>query len=152
MVSFHLTPSQRTHLQALLPQCQDVHLFRRIQALLWLDDGESAPSIARRQFVTEQSIHNWMHRFKEAAEQSLSQRLSDRPRPGRKPRLKSQVEPLVDEILGTPPKATAMPKRVGPLLWCASISKRCRVSMPPRPRCGGLSAKRGIPGKGRAIP
>lgn len=103
MVSFHLTSNQRTELTSRLPHCHEVPLFRRIQSLLWLDDGDTVPSVARRQGISEQSVHNWIHRFQDTSLPPLTQRLVDKPPPGRPPKLTRQVEGLMEGILATSP-------------------------------------------------
>lgn len=105
MVSFRLTLTERTELQSILSRTGDAHLFRRIQALIWFSDGESVSSIARRQGVTEQSVRNWVQRCQRHSGPPAALCLSDKPHTGRKPRLKVQVEPLMDEVLSLDPQA-----------------------------------------------
>lgn len=105
MVSLRFTSAERARLQSLLSRTRDAHLFRRIQASLWFSEGESVSSIARRQGVTEQSVRNWIHRCRNRSGPPIGLCLSDRPHKGRTPRLKVQVEPLMDEILSLDPQA-----------------------------------------------
>jgi transposase len=63
MKDWHLTPAQRGALEKRLAQTRDAGLFRRLLALLQVDQGQSIAQTARLVRVNRRSVHRWMQRF-----------------------------------------------------------------------------------------
>jgi len=63
MKDWHLTPAQRGSLEKRLAQTRDAGLFRRLPALLQVDQGQSVAQTARLVRVNRRSVHRWMQRF-----------------------------------------------------------------------------------------
>jgi transposase-like protein len=78
MTDFALSYKERSVLEQ-LTRCSTngAKEYRRTQALLWLDKGESVQEIAERLRVSRQSIYNWAMRFQEREELDIVARLVD---------------------------------------------------------------------------
>ena len=50
-------------LEELLRTATDPRRLRRVQALLWLDEGNSVEEVADHLQVTQQTVYNWIVRF-----------------------------------------------------------------------------------------
>ncbi len=61
MIRVRLTPAQRRQLRRQLRQTDQASVYRRLLALLALDEGEPIAGVARRLGVTRQSVYNWAH-------------------------------------------------------------------------------------------
>src|SRR5439155_13551631 len=59
MTSVQLTSAQRRQLQGRLREADDASYYRRLLALLALDEGDSVAEVAERLGVTRQSVYNW---------------------------------------------------------------------------------------------
>ena len=59
MTSVQLTAAQRRHLQRRLREADAASYYRRLLALLALDEGDSVAEVAERLGVTRQSVYNW---------------------------------------------------------------------------------------------
>lgn len=104
-VSIHFT---QPTVKMLIEQLQqafaraDLHLVRRISALLDVGKGERVTQVADRYAVTRQTIYDWLAAFMVNGLDSLVYRRS----PGRKPRLtKEQLKQLVDLVDAGPEAA-----------------------------------------------
>jgi transposase len=107
-----LTSSERQALQDALKHEREAAVVKRAQALLWRDAGESIPTVAKRLHVTRQTIYNWLRMYHERAGEPLRARLQDRPRSGRPPSKREQIEALVRRVWererdGTPEQEVA---------------------------------------------
>jgi hypothetical protein len=80
MANITLTAQQRTALHLLGQTTRDTRVLKRTQALLWLDAGEPLTAVARRLFVSRQTIYSWIARYQCRADEPLIDRLADRPR------------------------------------------------------------------------
>jgi hypothetical protein len=58
-----LSPQERALLEALASRTHQAKELRRVQALLWLDQGESPSAVAKRVGVTRQTVYNWVKHF-----------------------------------------------------------------------------------------
>jgi transposase len=76
--SFSRRDQQR--LAKTLKQTSDVHLFRRIQAVLRVAEGDSIGSAARLVNVSRRSVHRWVKVYRQRHQ---PQDLLDAPRAGR---------------------------------------------------------------------
>ena len=99
-----LSAPERRQLRQIVKQVRDAKQVKRAQALLWLDQGESAIVIAQRHEVTRQTIYNWVHTFQARHHEPLSLRLQDRPRSGRPPTKRQVVQTVVQEVLAEDPR------------------------------------------------
>jgi len=99
-----LSPQERGVLQGLLTPLALTNNVRRAQALLWLDEGESAEAVAARLGVSRQTVYNWATRFQERRDQcDIPTRLADDKRSGRKRTTAQLIDPLIASVLGRDP-------------------------------------------------
>jgi transposase len=63
MTRVQLTSAQRRQLQEQLRVAEEASYYRRLLALLALDEGDSVAEIAERLGVTRQSVYNWAHLY-----------------------------------------------------------------------------------------
>src|SRR5690349_1266627 len=75
-----LDDADRQRLLRALDKVDDVRLYRRLQALVEVADGDSITAVARRLRVERSTVHRWIERYR--AERQ-PQRLRDAARPGR---------------------------------------------------------------------
>jgi transposase len=80
MSKLELTHYERRKLQQQLHETTNARLFRRVLAVLQIDQGKTVSEVARLLQVSEQSIYNWIDRFR--ADRPAAQ-LMDQPRSGR---------------------------------------------------------------------
>ncbi len=80
MDEFRLTAAQRRRLRGELERTRDARLYRRLLALLEVDQGRPVSEVARSLGVTRQSVHNWLRDYRD---QPRVESLRDQPRPGR---------------------------------------------------------------------
>src|SRR5215210_2020452 len=83
MINSILSYRERAKMQDLIAHSHEARQTLRAYALLWLDDGESVPEVARRLGVTRQTVYNWASRFQARTDLKLAVRLLDAPRCGR---------------------------------------------------------------------
>src|SRR5437763_15268295 len=104
MDDFALSGKERAQLEELVAHTRAARQVLRAYALLWLDDGESVPEVARRLGVTRQTVYNWMGRFQRRASLALTSRLMDAPRRGRPCTASGIIDPLIDAVIETDPR------------------------------------------------
>jgi transposase len=104
MDDFALSRKERAQLEALVARTHDARQALRACALLWLDDGESAPEVARRLGVTRQTVYNWAGRLDLRDESEVAARLSDAPRCGRPCTAAGIIDPLIDAVIERDPR------------------------------------------------
>ena len=83
MARISLTDSQRQELQHLARRGRDARMVRRVQGLLWLDQGEHPIAVAQRLGVTRESVYAWVRRLKHQGARSRAEKLREQPRVGR---------------------------------------------------------------------
>jgi transposase len=83
MSKLDLTPNERRKLRQQLHETSDARLYRRVLAVLQIDQGKPVSEVAGLLQVSEQSIYNWIDRFRQDKPRLP---LMDQPRSGR-PRL-----------------------------------------------------------------
>jgi len=99
-----LNAQERETLQGFLTPLALTNKVRRAQALLWLDEGESAETVADRLGVSRQTVYNWATRFKERRGQyDIPTRLADDKRSGRRRTTALTIDPLITAVLGRDP-------------------------------------------------
>jgi transposase len=104
-------------LEELLRTATDSRHLTRAQALLWLDEGDGVEEIANRLQVTQQSVHNWIARFMARAEVEMAGRVADAPRSGRPRTAAGIIDPLIDEVIDTDPRALGYNSTI----WTAAL-------------------------------
>ena len=104
MTHFKLSRKEHTELEWLSGHTHDARLLCRVQAVLWFVAGLSVDEIAQRLFVSRQSVYNWLERFQQRAELSLSARLADGTRSGRPRTAHGIIDPLIAEVVETDPR------------------------------------------------
>lgn len=102
MRNFRLTSRQRRRrLRAELKGTSDARIVKRVLALLELDGGGSAASVAAHLGTTRQTLYNWVRRFGEGGPRALR----DRARRGRPSKLSAVMRRFVVWLLKQPPDA-----------------------------------------------
>jgi len=76
---------------------------RRAQALLWLHAGESVGSVARRLGWSRRAIYKMVERYQARADEPVTQRIVDRPHPGRPASKRERVAQVVSTLLQKKP-------------------------------------------------
>lgn len=129
MTLFKLTPLERQKLFWLADHTRDAIALRRVQALLWLDDGERVIEVAEQLDVSRQVIYRWISRYVQEAPIDLATRLSVGNRTGRPPTTKGIIDPLVDEAIDHDPRMFGFNSTV----WTAPLLSRylaCEHGLP----------------------
>lgn len=103
-VLLKLGNKERAALESLGKKGEDVRQFRRAQALLWLDEGESVEYVAQLLHVSRQTVYNWIHRFRANNKISPPLRLNDAPRSGRPRKAHGVIDPLIDKVIDEDPR------------------------------------------------
>ena len=63
-----------------LKRATDARLFQRVQAVLWVAQGETISGVAELTGVSGQTVYNWLHRYLACHQVAV---LADAPRSGR---------------------------------------------------------------------
>jgi transposase len=106
MKDWHLTPAQRGALERRLAQTRDAALFRRLLALLQVDQGQSVVQAARLVHVNRRSVHRWMQRLASGHKPSA---LEDHRGQGRPPRWNEELAGWVEAALVRRPSELGYP-------------------------------------------
>src|SRR5262249_59206881 len=80
MSKLHLTSYERRKLGQQLHGTTDARLYRRVLAVLQIDQGKPVDEVARLLQVSGQTVYNWIDRFRQSRQASL---LTDQERSGR---------------------------------------------------------------------
>jgi transposase len=80
MANITLSAQERTALQQLVQATRSPRVLKRAQALLWLEAGEPLTAVARRLFVSRQTIYSWIGMYQHRTDIPLADRLADRQR------------------------------------------------------------------------
>lgn len=104
MTLFALSYRERIALEELASHTEDASQFCRANALLWLDDGDSALEVAERLRVSRQTVYNWALRFQLRNDLDINARVADGERNGRPPTAKGIIDPLIEKILDESPE------------------------------------------------
>lgn len=99
MALFELTPSERQALSSLAAHTCDATIFRRAQALLWLDEEERVIEVAERLDVSRQVIYQWIALYRRDTPTDLAARLARGERSGRPTTVKGIIDPYIDEVV-----------------------------------------------------
>jgi len=112
-----LSPKERTALESLAVYTRDAQQLRRVQVLLWLDEGEAAHEVADRLRVSRQVIDKWVTQLQQRQGDDLSGRVAPGPRSGRPPTAQGLIEPLIDAVIERDPRALSSRSTV----WTAPL-------------------------------
>jgi len=104
MAPLILSPRQRLELEYFVSHTPVAQERCRAQALLWLDDGESAAQVAELLHVGRRTVYDWGDRFHDRSEFDLRRRLADAPRPGRPRAAGGGIDPLIAQVIDTDPR------------------------------------------------
>jgi transposase len=120
MARLSLSPRQRLELEYLASHTPVAKERCRAQALLWLDEGETAQRVAELLRVSRRTVYYWVDRLDDRAGIDLRQRLADAPRPGRPRAGDDGVGPWIAEVIDTDPRALGCHQTV----WTAPLLVR----------------------------
>lgn len=120
MTFFSLSFKDRTCIEGIATCTDNADELRRAQALLWLDDGESAQEVAQRLGITRQSVYNWTTRFEMRSNLNMSARLLDDPRSGRPRTACGVIDPIIVQIIQSDPGEFGFRSTV----WTAPLLKQ----------------------------
>ena len=99
-LSGFLTPDQRTALRHVLHRAGRTAVEHgRAHALLLLDQGRSVPEVAQIMFLDEQSIRNWLERFRDGQEDNLFRDRHGGRTPALNEEQRKQLADLLDQHL-----------------------------------------------------
>ncbi len=104
MASVMLSTRQRIELETFMLHTPSAKERCRAQAVLWLDEGETADQIAELLHVSRQTVYNWAERYLQRQAFDIGSRLADAPRPGRPPTALGIIDPLIAEVIDTDPR------------------------------------------------
>lgn len=104
MTTVELSDQDRVSLEIIATQTKSSRQFKRAQALIWLDEGESVDEVAQRLGVARRTVYYWIERFTAANGHELACRLADAPRSGRAVTADGIIDDLIDEIIETDPR------------------------------------------------
>jgi len=100
------TEAQRQELEASLVSVNTVRMFRRLLALLEVDQGRSVRDLAQELQIDRRSIYRWIERFGAEGKPGA---LEDRPVSGRPPKWNEQLEDWLQSALARPPLEIGYP-------------------------------------------
>jgi transposase len=118
MARVSLSPRQRLALEYLASHNPVAEERCRAQALLWLDEGETAEQVAEALRVSRRTIYHWGDRLDDREGLDLNRRLADAPRPGRPRAGDGGVDAWIAAVIHTDPWALGSHQtvRTAPLL------------------------------------
>lgn len=115
-----LNYKEQSELEAILKSRAGGEILQRAQALLLLDEEESAADVAELLRVSRQTVYNWIARFEQRSERNLTERLADAPRSGRPVTAKGVIDPLIDSVIDSDPRDYGYNSTV----WTADLLRR----------------------------
>ncbi len=105
MTELVLTGRVRATLLDVMAHTNDARVLRRAYALVWLDAGETVADVAEQLKVSRQSVYNWLERFVARGDLPVALRLRDADRSGRPVTVQGIIDPLLDAIIDSDPRA-----------------------------------------------
>jgi len=120
MTPLILSPRQRWELEYLASHEPLAKVRCRVQALLWLDEGETVEHVADFLRVSRRTVYYWVNRCHERNELDFRQRLADAPRRGRPRTADDGVDPWIAAIIDTDPRLLGYHQTV----WTAPLLVR----------------------------
>jgi transposase len=104
MALVKLNSKEAARLETLLRVPPDTRALKRVQALLWLNDGESVGTVAERLRVTRQTVYNWGAHFLARTDLPLELRVADAARCGRPRTALEIIDPFLEQVIDTDPR------------------------------------------------
>lgn len=104
MALVKLKSKEAARLEDLLRKPSDARALKRVQALLWLHQGESVEVVAARLRVARQTVYNWGTRFQMRTDLTLDLRVADAARCGRPRTALEIIDPLLEQVLEMDPR------------------------------------------------
>src|SRR5262245_32034352 len=98
----------------------DARQIRRVQALLWLTEGDSVEEVADRLCVNRRTVYNWVARFEQRKDLPLEQRVADGARSGRPATALEIIDDLLDAVIDGDPREYGYQSTV----WTADLLRR----------------------------
>ena len=98
-----LAPRAYRTLQTTIQSSPRGREVRRAQVLVWLHEGETVQSIARRLRLSRQSIYEMVRRYAGRSHLPVVERICDRPHPGRPAIQRQQSREIVQRLLQQAP-------------------------------------------------
>jgi transposase len=95
---------ERRALEELSLHPPDARSLRRVQALLWLDEGESTQEVAERLRVSRQAVYQWVTHFQARVALPVGARVADGVHPGRPRTVWGVIDPLIDAVIDSDPR------------------------------------------------
>ena len=100
-----LSESQRAELERVSRSTQKAAVLRRATSILAVDAGERAAVVAERLGIHRSTVYDWVARYRDKSRPSdVEQRLTDRRRTGRKPRLRLAAMKVLGDLLTKKPE------------------------------------------------
>ena len=93
--------ADRRRLLQALESTSDARLYRRLQALVEVSEGQPIAAVARRLRVDRSTVHRWLERYRGAREPG---RLAERARSGRPRMAAALTEPILRKLLTSDPR------------------------------------------------
>jgi transposase len=104
MFPVNLSSHERRSLEQVLNHTPDATVYKRAQALLWLDHGESVADVADQMGVSRQAIYQWIEIYYTRNIKDLATRLAAGERSGRPITVKGIIDPWLDEVIDHDPR------------------------------------------------
>lgn len=104
MKIIHLASRAYRTLQSLIHSSSNARQVRRAQALVWLHEGASVQTVARRLRLSRQCIYDIMRRYENRSHLPVVERMCDQAHPGRPPRQRQQTQRIVQRLLTQAPE------------------------------------------------
>jgi transposase len=99
-----LTPKERKALERLVTRTKDAQQLRRVQALLWLDQGDTVQEVAERLRLSRQVIYKWVAQFHSRQSRESAQRVTPGARSGRPRTAHGIIDPLIVTVIERDPR------------------------------------------------
>ena len=99
--AFEFTDRDRRRLRQAMQQAASARLFRRLQAVLHVAEGESITWVATGAGVDRSTVHRWVERYQQSRR---VEDLADVPSPGRPSQADELEEALLARVLGEDPR------------------------------------------------
>jgi transposase len=99
-----LSTRERLQLENLVISTPQAKEHGRVQALLWLSEGETVVEVAERLRVGRGTVYYWVHRFDQRRDRDLGERLLDAARSGRPPTAKGIIDPVMARVIDQDPR------------------------------------------------
>jgi transposase len=99
-----LRPTERAVLASLAVSTRDAQQLRRVQALLWLDEGDAADEVADRLRVSRQVRDKWVTQFPQRQGEAMPVRVAPGTRSGRPPTAQGIIAPLIEAVMERDPR------------------------------------------------